>query len=262
MPNAMATAHLAAGLLIGWWLARADASRRQQQQEEQQQQAPGAAPADAAADPADAAPAAATPTTPSPLSSSASASSTAVADAVTPAPAAGSTPSAPPRRQSHPSLEHAIASANIKSSSGGGDGAADAATPPTLDLSTPAGLHALCGGPNGLGPLRVAQDGRPLVAFDLEATGLSIGRDRIVEIAAVKVFPDGKVEVKGPQRLYPGDEAAARMPPHVVELHGLSAEVLKGEPRFEHVAGEWREFMRGCDLCGYNALRYDVPLLR
>ena len=52
------------------------------------------------------------------------------------------------------------------------------------------------------------------------------------------------------------------MPLEVVDLHGLSAEALSTEPRFEQVAEEWREFMRGCDLVGYNALRYDVPLLR
>jgi DNA polymerase-3 subunit epsilon len=34
---------------------------------------------------------------------------------------------------------------------------------------------------------------RPLVAFDIESTGLNVSKDRILEIAAVKVWPNGKV---------------------------------------------------------------------
>ena len=37
---------------------------------------------------------------------------------------------------------------------------------------------------------------RPLVFFDLEATGVNILNDRIVEISVVKIFPDGRREVK------------------------------------------------------------------
>lgn len=230
MPNTMAAAHLAAGLAIGWWLARADARRRDAK--EQQQLEPSPPPA-AAADAADA------------TSSSAATTTTTKA------------------RASAPSLQHAVAAANVKKTSSNSNAENDDASPntPTLDLSTPRALAALFGG-NTLSPLRVAHDGRALVAFDLEGTGLSVARDRIVEIAAVKVHADGRVEVKGPQRINPGAEAAARMPLEVVDLHGLSAEALSTEPRFEQVAEEWREFMRGCDLVGYNALRYDVPLLR
>jgi hypothetical protein len=195
-----------------------------------------------------------------------------------------------------PSLPHALAGAGaaeppacpLFATDGSGPAApappaAAAADPGTLDLSTPEAIAAFFsssandgggsgsgsgndgsgdGGGGGLAPLQPARDGRPIVAFDLEATGLSVARDRVVEIAAVKVWPDGRVQVKGPQRLNPGREAAARMPRHVVAIHGLDARALEREPRWEDVAGGWREFMRGCDLAGYNALRYDVPLLR
>ena len=32
---------------------------------------------------------------------------------------------------------------------------------------------------------------KPLLFFDLETTGLNVGKDRIVEIAMIKVMPDG-----------------------------------------------------------------------
>ncbi len=37
---------------------------------------------------------------------------------------------------------------------------------------------------------------KPIVFFDLETTGVSITRDRIVQIGAIKVNPDGTEEVK------------------------------------------------------------------
>ncbi len=44
---------------------------------------------------------------------------------------------------------------------------------------------------------------RPLVFFDLETTGTNILRDRIVEISAVKVFPDGREPEEKTRRLNP-----------------------------------------------------------
>ena len=35
---------------------------------------------------------------------------------------------------------------------------------------------------------------RPLVIFDLETTGTDLSKDRIVEIAMIKVHPNGTVE--------------------------------------------------------------------
>jgi DNA polymerase-3 subunit epsilon len=37
---------------------------------------------------------------------------------------------------------------------------------------------------------------RPFVVFDLETTGINISKDRIVELAYIKVFPDGTEEKK------------------------------------------------------------------
>ena len=37
---------------------------------------------------------------------------------------------------------------------------------------------------------------RPLLFFDIESTGLNIPNDSIIELSFVKVFPDGKEEIK------------------------------------------------------------------
>jgi hypothetical protein len=257
-----AVAPLAAGLLLGWItapLVRALVRRQRRAGGSAARATPDAA-ADAAAPPAPAGAATA------PAASSSSSSSVTTTTTTT------------KPKQQHPSLEHARASAGTAkpppcppfancSNNDDDDGGVPAETAPaleaatTLDLSTPQAIAALFAN-GGLSPLVPSHDGRPLVAFDLEATGLSVARDRVVEIAAVKVFPDGRVEVKGPQRLNPGREAALRMPVQVVEIHGLTPAMLAKEPRWEDVADSWREFLRGCDLAGYNALRYDVPLLR
>ena len=57
---------------------------------------------------------------------------------------------------------------------------------------------------------------RPLVFFDLETTGLSIGKDRIVEFAGVKLKPDGSVQ-ELIQRLQPG----IPIPAEVSKIHGI-----------------------------------------
>lgn len=52
------------------------------------------------------------------------------------------------------------------------------------------------------------------------------------------------------------------MSDEVVAIHGITAADVAGCPRFEQVAAEWRDFMEGCDLHGYNAKKFDVPILR
>ena len=51
---------------------------------------------------------------------------------------------------------------------------------------------------------------KPLVIFDLETTGLDLVKDRIIQIAYIKVFPDGK-EVRRNQLVNPGFEISAEI---------------------------------------------------
>ena len=96
----------------------------------------------------------------------------------------------------------------------------------------------------------------PLLFFDLETTGLNIACDRIVEIAAVKVFPDGHIEEK---RRYINPEMP--IPKEAQDVHHITDEMVKGQPTFRQIAKSLAQWMEGCDIAGYNSTKFDIPLL-
>lgn len=97
---------------------------------------------------------------------------------------------------------------------------------------------------------------KPLAVIDLEATGMNLSTDRIVEIAIVKVMPDGKKTVKR-KLLNP----EMPIPPVVTDIHGITDDMVKDAPTFRQVANEIRQFIDNADLAGYNSNRFDIPLL-
>jgi len=96
----------------------------------------------------------------------------------------------------------------------------------------------------------------PLAFFDLEATGINISTDRIVEISIVKVHPNGKEEILT-KRINP----TIPIPKEVSLIHGIYDEDVKNEPTFKEVSKELYQFLEGADLAGFNVLKYDIPLL-
>ncbi len=97
---------------------------------------------------------------------------------------------------------------------------------------------------------------KPIVFFDLETTGTDIVKDRIVELAFIKLTPDGKRD-KFTKRINPG----IPIPPESTHFHGITDEDVKNAPAFKQVAHELYEWIRGCDLGGYNSSKFDIPLL-
>lgn len=97
---------------------------------------------------------------------------------------------------------------------------------------------------------------RPLICFDLETTGLDHKYDRIIEIGAVKVFPDGKKEVFH-KRVNPG----MRIPAEVSALTGITNEMVANEPAFIDLIDEVERFFEGSDLAGYNIARFDAKVM-
>lgn len=98
---------------------------------------------------------------------------------------------------------------------------------------------------------------RPLAVLDLETTGTSITSDRIVEIAVLKLYPDGNQELRR-RRINPG----VPIPPRATEIHGIRDVDVAGEPTFRALARSLHEFLRECDFAGFNVSRFDLPLLR
>lgn len=98
---------------------------------------------------------------------------------------------------------------------------------------------------------------RPLVVFDTETTGTNSRSDRIVEIACVKIHPDGRRE-DWVRRYNPG----IPIPPASTAIHGITDADVAGEPRFRDGAADLAAFLTGCDLAGYNIVGFDLPVLR
>lgn len=85
---------------------------------------------------------------------------------------------------------------------------------------------------------------------------MNIANDRIVEIALLKVNIDGSEEEKQ-LRINP----EIPIPPEVSQIHGIYDEDVKDAPTFRQVAKTLAKFIEGCDLCGFNSNRFDIPLL-
>lgn len=97
---------------------------------------------------------------------------------------------------------------------------------------------------------------RPLVFFDLETTGTSITRDRIVEISCIKVYPDGHDE-EFTTRVNPG----VPIPAASTAVHHITDDDVKDKPSFREIAPKIREIFTDSDIAGYNSNKFDVPLL-
>jgi len=104
--------------------------------------------------------------------------------------------------------------------------------------------------------LRPLCDGRPIVIFDLETTGTEKMLDRIVEIAAIAVPPEGPPRVFD-RLVNPG----VRIPSEASAIHGISDADVKDAPTFRDLAPELLAFLGDADLAGYNVRAFDVPVL-
>ncbi len=97
---------------------------------------------------------------------------------------------------------------------------------------------------------------KPIVFFDLETTGVNVGKDRIVEISMLKIKPDQTRE-----SLNKLVNPTVPIPKEVSEIHGIKDEDVANEPTFKELAPMLYQFVKDCDLGGYNCLKFDVPLL-
>jgi DNA polymerase-3 subunit epsilon len=97
---------------------------------------------------------------------------------------------------------------------------------------------------------------RPIAFFDLETTGVNLSTDRIIEVAIIKILPDGTRQVKR-KLLNPG----IPIPPETTAIHGITDEMVKDVPSFKQCGNELKQFIENCDMGGYNSNRFDIPIL-
>lgn len=97
---------------------------------------------------------------------------------------------------------------------------------------------------------------RPICFFDLETTGTDVVNDCIVEIAILKVYPNGNKESKtwlvNPQM---------PIPPSATAVHGITDEKVANEPSFKELSKQVHSMVKDSDLAGFNSDRFDIPLL-
>ena len=91
-----------------------------------------------------------------------------------------------------------------------------------------------------------AETGAGWAVVDVETSGFRPGQARIVSIAALALGDDGNVERSLYSLLNPGVDPG---PTHV---HGLTTEMLAGQPCFGDIVGELRDVLRGRTLVAHN----------
>jgi len=99
---------------------------------------------------------------------------------------------------------------------------------------------------------------RDIVFFDIESTGLNILKDRIVQIALIKHFADGREPEELELLVNPGPVLISE---DAYKVHGISAKDVANKPTFDKVAKQIFDFIGNSDLSGYNAIRFDIPML-
>jgi DNA polymerase III subunit epsilon len=97
---------------------------------------------------------------------------------------------------------------------------------------------------------------KPLIFLDIEATGLSVGSDRIVELSLLKVNPDNSTEIRT-DRINPG----IPIPAVVSRLHGIYDHDVANAPTFKELAPALLRFIGNADFAGYNSNKFDIPML-
>ncbi len=97
---------------------------------------------------------------------------------------------------------------------------------------------------------------RPLAVIDIESTGVNPRLDRIIDLAVVKVYPDGRREIHN-FRFHP----EVPIPPETTAIHHITDADVAKCPSFREKAAAVVEVLNGCDLAGFGVVRFDVPLL-
>ncbi len=98
---------------------------------------------------------------------------------------------------------------------------------------------------------------KPIVFIDIETTGLDVKSDRIIDIALIKIKPDGTEETIN-ELINPG----ISIPLEATEIHGIKDSDVLDKKDFKFHAQKIVEFINDCNLAGFNITRFDFPILQ
>jgi len=94
-----------------------------------------------------------------------------------------------------------------------------------------------------------------LVAVDLETTGLSPLIDKIIEIAAVKLSPDGKLTSYSSLV-----DPEIPIPELTTKIHGIEDSMVSGAPKLKEIFPEFLKFWGDTDMVAHNA-KFDLGFI-
>jgi len=97
---------------------------------------------------------------------------------------------------------------------------------------------------------------KPIVVFDIETTGLDIINDRIVDISLIKVNSNNST-IEKKYRVNP----VIPISKESSLIHGIYDKDVSSCKQFKDYAKEIYQFINGCDLGGFNILKFDLPIL-
>lgn len=93
--------------------------------------------------------------------------------------------------------------------------------------------------------------------FDIESTGLNVIKDKILQLAIVKIKAVGGPQQELAMLINPGIPISEE----AMRIHGITPKDLANKPVFHQVAQQIYDFIGESDLAGYNCHRFDVPML-
>lgn len=99
-----------------------------------------------------------------------------------------------------------------------------------------------------------------IVGFDIETSGLEKGKDRIIQLSAIKYTNTWKQVAEFNHYICPSGEW--EMQKDAQDVHGISKEfILENGVPLTSVYQEWIDFIDDCDLLTYNGNAFDIPFM-
>ncbi|NKB22934.1 MAG: 3'-5' exonuclease [Kiritimatiellae bacterium] len=97
---------------------------------------------------------------------------------------------------------------------------------------------------------------RPLAVFDIESTGINRKTDRVIDLAIIKIMPNGE-QKDYTYRVNPG----IPIPKESTDIHGITDADVEQATFFKEIAPDVIHRLENCDLGGFNIVHFDIPLL-
>ena len=98
---------------------------------------------------------------------------------------------------------------------------------------------------------------KDIVALDCESTGLSVSKDRIIQLAIIKYFADGRPPLRRARYVNPGIQISQE----ITDITGITNDMVRNEPMFSKIAKGLLELIGDADIITYNGNRFDIPLI-